>query len=174
MMGSAGGAAVAASLVDDGSEAGTGKVGASALFGSIASSVQRSLDDADDLTAHVFHRRRVNIDAVNASGGLRYACLCLQPQREVIRGELQPQARLDKMMMNGVHADVQQSIRKLGKVVGDKCSRQHDDIRGAEIKRLMHVTLVDVWSLLNVSFHDLDDLLAHRLNRSELTHIHTG
>ena len=88
--------------------------------------------------------------------------------------ELEPKPRFNEVMVDGVHADVSQSIDKLLKIMGHKGSRQHDDVGGTEIEWLIDDTIIAAWVLLDVLLDNLNDLFAHSLHRGELAYIDAG
>ena len=47
---------------------------------------------------------------------------------------MQPQARLNEVMVNRVHADLFESVEKSGQRISDEGCGQHDDVGGAKVE----------------------------------------
>src|SRR6266704_1032673 len=64
------------------------------------SNLQRLLNDLENLPAHVLQGGGVNINPINAVGERAKIQLLLQPYGKIVGVQLQPQPRLNKVVMN--------------------------------------------------------------------------
>src|ERR1019366_9862998 len=84
---------------------------------------------------------------------------------------MEPQARLNEMMMDGMHAHLSQTLGEVLHRLGHKVGWHHCDVSRAKIKRLFDPRAVRGIEL-EVLLHNLDESLAQLAEGRELTHVH--
>src|ERR1019366_10717602 len=85
---------------------------------------------------------------------------------------MEPQARLNEMMMEGMHAHLSQTLGEVLHRLGHKVGWHHCDVSRAKIKRLFGHPRAVRGIELEVFLHNLDESLAQLPEGRELTHVH--
>src|SRR5580700_7168385 len=135
---------------------------------------QRSLHDLNNLLTNVFQRYGVDVHSIQLASCFGQAQILMQPLREIVRHQLEPEARLNEVMVNGVHAHPAQALHELAQGMGYEGGWNHDDIGGAEIEGLSSAPRAGAWGATQEVLHDREKAFAQLSDRSELADVDAG
>src|SRR5581483_3648746 len=100
------------------------------------SSSLHGFGDLQDTVSHSLKRRTIYIDAVDQLRRALEPHLLAEPDREIVRTQLEPLAGLDKVVINAMDTDPFQSSGKFRKVSRDERRRNNYGNRRTKEKRL--------------------------------------
>lgn len=135
---------------------------------------QRSLYDSHHLRADVFERRRVDVDAVQFTGSLRQTHILVQPLRKVIGHQFESQPGFNEVVVDGVYADLPQSLGKTLHGRSYKAGWHHGNVGRAEVKSVLCWALAGGRVVLQKFDYDLNESLPQSRHRSEFSDIDAG
>src|SRR5579884_2763368 len=145
------------------------------FFSSISPFLHQSGDGTvhhlQDLAAYILERGSVDVDAVEAVSELGEVELFFQPNRKIVRVELQPEPGFDEMVMNAVHTNPVQAVGKFSEIARDERRWNNDRVGCAKVKRFQGGTLTGARVGRQVALHDVDEAFTQGGQRRELAHI---
>lgn len=92
------------------------------------------LKNLDDFSPNAFQRRCVDVNLIEEGGLTLHSQISQEPNGKIVRLQFSSKARLDKVIVNGVQADLPKTINELYKVRGVSLSLQNNGLGRTKIK----------------------------------------